>query len=229
MFFDFNRSFLSYSKVQQLTGFAVRNKRFQLWRTGVRSKSYLDIGCGRNTHAHMINLDWQWHPGIDLCWDVAKLGLPLPDHSLRGIYSEHCLEHHQPRTALSLLSECLRILRPGGRIRLVLPDAEKYLRIYGEAIAGAACRPFPYSSDVYFDGIESPLLAVNRIFYQDRDSPHGHCFMYDSSLLTAFLDKVGFVDIRRSDFSQGDDSLLLLDSEERWIESFAIEARKPEF
>lgn len=108
------RSFLSYSKVQRVIGNVIRNKRFQLQAKAIQGKHYLDVGCGWKTHAHMINLDWQWHPDIDLCWDIAKQGLPFYDESLKGIYSEHFLEHHPPETICFLLSEFLRTLKPGG-------------------------------------------------------------------------------------------------------------------
>ena len=227
--FMLGRPLSSYSKVQRVAGWAIRNRGFQLRSEAVRSKQYLDIGCGHKTHAHVINLDWQWHPEIDLCWDVAKLGLPFSDNSLQGIYSEHCLEHHRPDTSLFLLSECLRTLKPGGRIRLVLPDAEKYLRIYCEAREkkDKAHQPFPYPADAIWKDIASPLLAVNRIFYQDRESPYGHCFMFDRHLLKAFLSKVGFVTIRSCGYRSGKDPNLFLDSEERWAESFAMEAQRP--
>jgi hypothetical protein len=39
-----------------------------------------------------INLDYHWRPGIDICCDITR-GLPLPDTYVRGIFSEHCIEH----------------------------------------------------------------------------------------------------------------------------------------
>jgi predicted SAM-dependent methyltransferase len=221
------RSICSYAKVQRLVGHAIRNKRFQLRGKHILCKHYLDVGCGWKTHDHMINLDWQWHPTIDLCWDIATLGLPFPDQSLKGIYSEHCLEHHPPETILFLLSESLRILKPGGVIRLVLPDAEKYLIPYSDMTNGLSDRSFPYPQDITWKGISSPLLGVNRIFYQDRESANGHCFMFDQNLLGAFLVSAGFVNVSYCGFRSGADANLLLDSEDRWVESFAMEAQRP--
>lgn len=222
-----SRSLFSYSKIQHLVGLLIRNNKFQSGFQAIRFKRYLDIGCGWKTHVHMINLDWQWHPKIDICWDVAKKGLPIPRSSLDGIYSEHCLEHHHPSTIFYLLSECYRVLRPGGKLRLVLPDAQKYISTYYTLLHGDKAISYPYPEDISLHGIQSPLLGVNRIFYQDRESPHGHCFMFDELLLRAFLIKTGFVNIVACDFRSGSDPQLLLDSSERWIESFAMEAQRP--
>ena len=87
---SFRRPLLSYSKVQQVISFLIRNKRtfMNLKQPGL----YLDVGCGPNTKPQNINLDWGWHPGIDICCNLTK-GLPLPDNYVRGIFTEHCLEH----------------------------------------------------------------------------------------------------------------------------------------
>jgi|LakMenEpi03Aug12_release.lakeMendotaPanAssembly.Ray.scaffolds.fasta_scaffold22915_2 SAM-dependent methyltransferase len=228
MRYSLSRSLFSYSKVQRLLGSAIRNSPLQLRAHSIQSKQYLDLGCGWKTHPHMINLDWQWHPEIDLCWDVASKGIPLRDGFLSGIYSEHCLEHHPPQVILFLLAECYRCLRPGGVLRLILPDAQQYITTYQALINGQSHVSFPYPADIAWNGISSPLLGVNRIFYQDRDSPHGHCFMFDNHLLNAFLSRVGFTSIQEKGFREGVDSQLLLDSGERWAESFAMEAQRPD-
>jgi hypothetical protein len=86
------RPLSSYAKVQALVGWLIRNRRFQLDRPHVRAGTHLDIGCGLNSHPNLINLDYLWHPGVDVCWDTTR-GLPFADGTLRGVFSEHCLEH----------------------------------------------------------------------------------------------------------------------------------------
>lgn len=51
--------------------------------------------------------------------------------------------------------------------------------------------------------------------------------MFDNHLLTAFLGRVGFTSIQENGFCEGLDYRLLLDSDDRWVESFAMEARRP--
>ena len=53
--------------------------------------------------------------------DIAKR-LPFPDGSFDAVFSSHTLEHPYLSQTKSLLRECLRVLRPGGVVRHVVPD-----------------------------------------------------------------------------------------------------------
>jgi len=52
--------------------------------------------------------------------------------------------------------------------------------------------------------------------------------MYDEDLLGLVLGKVGFVDVRRQAFMQGQANDLLLDTPSRECESLYMEARRPQ-
>lgn len=215
----------SYSKVQKLVGNLIRNRRFQLRRAEAKLNGlrYVDIGCGPNTHSNFINLDFLWNPKIDVCWDITR-GLPFPDSCIHGIFTEHCLEHFSLSTAVEILKECRRILRPGGTLRVVVPDGELYLRIYNSQIRDEDCPKFPYQDNEAFSGIFSPILSVNRIFYQDRDSPYGHRFIYDAHFLRLLLRNCGFDWSEQVEFRKGRNADLLIDTELRRCESLYVEA-----
>lgn len=51
--------------------------------------------------------------------------------------------------------------------------------------------------------------------------------MFDTHLHGELLKSVGFVDVKSERIRTGRDMDLLLDTESRWVESFAIEAIKP--
>jgi predicted SAM-dependent methyltransferase len=56
--------------------------------------------------------------------------LPVSDGEADVVYSSHFLEHI-PRSHVGLfLAECFRITKPGGRVRLVLPDLEEMCGAY---------------------------------------------------------------------------------------------------
>ncbi len=220
------RPLTSYAKVQSWIGALIRNRRFQLKRPRVTALKHLDVGCGPNTNPGLINLDYLWHPAVDVCWDI-QCGLPFPSGSIQGVFSEHCLEHFSLPPALTLLREIRRVLAPGGTLRLVVPDGELYLRIYARQLAGDRTEPFPYQETEQRDPLWTPMLSVNRIFYQDRESPFGHRLIYDFALLSRVLGDCGFIDIRRQAFRTGRDPQLLVDAESRRCESLYIEATVP--
>lgn len=217
------RHISSYSKIQHLIGAFLRNQRFQLRKKKIHSTRYLDLGCGLNCNTALINLDYSWHPKVDLCWDI-KTGIPFPAGSLKGVFTEHCLEHFPLKKALFLLSECKRVLLPKGIVRVVVPDAGMYLQRYYQRSEGISQERFPFEDRESFLGIYTPILSVNRIYYQDREQPFGHQTMFDFPLLKELLLRAGFLNVQKTSFRNGSDPTLLVDSEGRSSESLYVEA-----
>lgn len=205
---SFRRPLTDYTKVQQLLGALVRNRR---WLQRIPLADYLNIGCGPNARIGYINMDYRWRPG-QVCWDATRR-LPLGDHSLKGVYTEHCLEHLPFQSIAPILAEIKRVLRPGGTVRIVVPDAELYVRRY---ISG---EPMPYAEFDKEHGVYSPMMSINRIF-----RAHGHLYSYDFSTLSKLMENAGFLRISKEGFMSGRDSHLLIDSESRRIESLYVEA-----
>lgn len=91
----------------------------------------LNIACGSRYHKDWINIDFYPQENV-LKVNVLK-GLPFDNDLFDVVYSSHFLEHLTPEQADFVLSEIYRILKPGGIIRIVVPDLEnickEYLRI----------------------------------------------------------------------------------------------------
>ena len=56
--------------------------------------------------------------------DISK-PLLFPDNSAEAIFCEHVLEHVPLRGGLIFLTECFRVLKPGGRLRIAVPSIEQ--------------------------------------------------------------------------------------------------------
>ena len=97
----------------------------------------LNLGCGGRFHADWINLDFT-SGGLGVLAHDLRKGIPFPDASFDVVYHSHVLEHFSPREGLELLKHCYRVLRPGGRIRVVVPDLEVIARLYLEALENSA-------------------------------------------------------------------------------------------
>jgi predicted SAM-dependent methyltransferase len=208
-------------RVQRLLDRVLRGNRLGFKKHRVRAKEYLDIGCGLNVNETFIGLDYLWHPELDICCDVTK-GIPLPDSSLKGIYTEHCIEHLELVDTYELFAEFIRVLRPGGTVRIIVPDAEIYARGYIAVRDGTSDKPLPYREHDGLDGIYTPVMSVNRIFKE-----WGHKFIYDFETLRAMLERRGFVDVVEESFRSGRDAIMLQDSDEHITESVYVEASKP--
>jgi len=211
---------------QRFIGNLLRNRRWLISTAKLSARSLVNIGCGRNILADFINIDYQWRPGVDICWDLRK-SLPLRSESIEGIFTEHCLEHVDFDVCMKALSEFFRILKRDGRVRIVVPDAEMYIDLYSRSKRGEVVA-FPYigSNQSTLSEREcqvgfSPIMAVNSIF---RD--HQHRFAYDFETLANMLRHVGFKKVERAAYGQGGARSLLVDSEWRAIESLYLEAIK---
>lgn len=95
------------------------------------SCKFVNLGCGSVfiDSDVWINLDFKsYAPSVK---EANLLGrIPVDSDSAKLVYSSHFLEHIPRPTVETFLSECLRILQPGGTLRLVLPDLEELVRTY---------------------------------------------------------------------------------------------------
>jgi len=81
----------------------------------------LNVGCGRRFHSDWVNVDLvPSDESVQVC-DISK-GLPFDDGHFDAVYHSHVLEHLHPKTGRELLAECWRVLKPGGVVRVVVPD-----------------------------------------------------------------------------------------------------------
>jgi SAM-dependent methyltransferase len=94
---------------------------------------YLNLGCGSRFHPDWVNLDLRPASPAVQQWDLHK-DLPFPDASFEVVYHSHVLEHFSQPNALRFLEQCRRVLRPGGLLRVVVPDLEKIVELYRQAL-----------------------------------------------------------------------------------------------
>lgn len=81
-------------------------------------KVKLNLGCGNDIRADYVNLDCAALDGVDVVHDLNSLPLPFEDGSFSEIL---CLDVFEHIDYIPILKECLRILKPGGRIVIEVP------------------------------------------------------------------------------------------------------------
>ncbi|NJL52444.1 MAG: methyltransferase domain-containing protein [Hydrococcus sp. SU_1_0] len=98
---------------------------------------YLNLGCGHRFDSRWTNINFR-STGIGVIpYDLAK-GIPFADDTFELVYHSHVLEHFNQTAAKTLIQECCRVLRPGGILRVVVPDLEQIASLYLASLAFAS-------------------------------------------------------------------------------------------
>jgi predicted SAM-dependent methyltransferase len=87
----------------------------------------INAGSGNHQHEGYVNVDMNPATFPDVVHDLTVYPWPFEDHSADEIMCVHVLEHliHQGNAEefFAFFRECWRILRAGGLLRVVVPDA----------------------------------------------------------------------------------------------------------
>lgn len=95
----------------------------------------LHWGCGSSPAPCWVNSDRRDDPEIDLVADIRE-GLPAADGSFDYAFSMHALQELPLDDAVPALCELRRVLRPGGVLRLCLPDLDRGIDAYRRGDTG---------------------------------------------------------------------------------------------
>ena len=192
-----------------------------------KSATRINLACGRRALPGWINIDislniplskipfikWvlfklrlipeeaykmKWPKGT--IWHDVRKGLPFRDGTVEWIYSSHFLEHVKKEEAEKILRECYRVLKSGGRIRIVVPDLEVLAKKY-------------IKGDVKFFGLKNTtestadkFLEILNFFPKERwqriCAGQYHLWMYDFNSLSRMLKACGFKNIERKELGK---------------------------
>jgi predicted SAM-dependent methyltransferase len=188
-----------------------------LFRIRSRDCLRLNLGCFYTGREGWINIDAVPSPSVDFIGDLRK-PLILKSGSVECIFCEHVFEHlHPEEHAGNFLKECLRVLQPGGVLRIIVPDAEKYCDAYLK-------KDWAYAASLRDPGKFKTLMELlNDVFRQDGQ----HLYAYDEETLRLFLTQVGFTEITKNEFFETRFEGLALEQSWRKNESLHMEGIKP--
>ncbi|MDR0987219.1 MAG: methyltransferase domain-containing protein [Ruminococcus sp.] len=146
----------------------------------MNSQVKLHLGCGKRFLPGYVHIDLADFPHIDYKADIRKLDM-FEDNTVDEIYACHCLEHFGRHEARDVLNEWRRVLCPGGRIYLAIPDFEAVCEHYREHQNMEILRGF--------------LVGGQKNKYDY------HYNVFDFESLKGVLEEIGFTDISRYDWN----------------------------
>lgn len=148
----------------------------------------LNLGCGDFPldGDGWINVDASRHVPADLYLDVVRDSLPFDDDTVEEVYAGHLLEHVARPDVPRFLGEVRRVLRPGGRFGVVVPDTREVLRRY---VLGEPA-PVEWPQGHHRDLRDLDEACAMLIFSDEQESPHR--WAYDRTTLRRVLERHGF-------------------------------------
>lgn len=127
--------------------------------------------------------------------------LPYPDGAAACIYAGELWEHFEYADAVRLTRECLRLLAPGGVLRICVPDGAafwaRYLILCEEEMARArgarSAQRLHQHVEIYFKDISTRRIWLGSL-------GHIHKWQYDEVQLVELLEDCGFTSVDRMRF-----------------------------
>lgn len=255
--------------------FHLKRRGANIVNTNTNSKHVmLNLGCGVKTSNRCVNIDWSLYirlansmllrlilnpfigatrrrkldtiSGNIMNWNLKK-GIPYEDNSVDAVYHSHLLEHLDRDIAPLFLMEILRALKPGGVLRIVVPDLSYLVAQYVKSLEKNDARNHEKSIAEIFEQCvrreahgTSTQPAIRRfienlLLGDARKRGETHQWMYDQVSLGTLLDEVGYHDIQVLTYDKSDISKDWLsfgldindDNQEYKLGSLYIEGRKP--
>jgi predicted SAM-dependent methyltransferase len=180
----------------------------------------LHIGCGGNFLEGWLNTDSIPASNKIIFMDATQK-LPFDDNRFDYIFSEHMIEHITYTQGCLMLSECFRVLKSGGKLRISTPNLQFLIDLYTENKTEIQLEFIKHSSDRWIE--KSPHYKNAPSFDEtfvinNYMRAWGHQFIYDERVLRGLLEKVGFVKIHRVN---------VCESQDRCLENLENVSRKP--
>lgn len=95
----------------------------------IADKLKLNLGSRNRAIDGFTGMDIDPHAGVDIVGDVFDLSR-FADGSVSEIYASHILEHAPHPKTLDVLKEWARVLEPGGKLYVAVPDFARTVELY---------------------------------------------------------------------------------------------------
>lgn len=144
----------------------------------------LHVGCGKREIPGWVHIDGERYPHVQgddvFLWDCET-------ESASVIYSSHLLEYFDNRQARIILTQWHRVLKPGGILRVAVPDFEAMARLY-------ISDPVKFPLDSFIGPLYGRMLLKDEFVY--------HKICYDFTSFKNLLLQIGFENVHRYDWRE---------------------------
>jgi SAM-dependent methyltransferase len=158
----------------------------------------LEIGGGPHAQRGFLHVDID--PGAHhLEWVAPAWKLPLPDGWASDIVAVHALEHIEPPRLLQTLREWHRVLAPGGRVEVHVPNGPALMEAF---VARPVPEKWPIMGSILgmycSPGVRDPSGLRTRSDHQLLFDPPTLRWAFDSAGFGAISDLTGAIEDRHT-------------------------------
>ena len=139
----------------------------------------LHLGCGNKILDGWVNLDIQPGVGVDIVDNASTLS-KIENSSCSIIYASHILEHFGRAEITDVLQTWTTKLKKGGILRLSVPDFTQVIKRYNQT--------------------EDLSEVLGLLVGGQRDKYDIHKMVFDKNILTNYLIKLGYCNIKSWDW-----------------------------
>jgi len=143
----------------------------------------IHLACGKRYIPGWVHVDIDAHPHVDHVHGVDTLPM-FPDNHADLLYASHIIAYFDRFEVQPVLREWLRVLKPGGVLRLSTPDFARVVEVYGREHDLSVMLGFLYGR------------------YETRNGCVYHRMTYDRATLERALREAGFREVRTYDWRQ---------------------------
>lgn len=141
-------------------------------------KIKLNLGCSKKKIYGFINIDADKLTSPDICCDAFVLA-DFSDNSVDLIFASHILEHSNRKTYKEILKRWYDVLKPGGTLRIAVPNLERVFEHY-----------------MLYKDLK---LLLGFLYGGQRNEYDFHYMGWDFKTLKRDLCEVGFSDVKLYD------------------------------
>lgn len=190
----------------------------------MKSESKINIG----SFTVMFHHNWENWDILDLNKYASDNGfnfkqvdirnkLPKDDDSVDLITCSHTIEHITRKEGKQFLSECLRVLKPNGILRITVPDSKIITQDY---LSGNISRHGSHNVEV--KNAEDDAVSLFHLLIA------GHQTIYDYKSLTNLLFKTGFLQVEKMKYQKSKSKIIEIQTTDVFEDvSLYVEAVKP--
>jgi len=154
----------------------IRSIKVPLFPNNPNGEVFVHIGCGELNDDRFINVDARAMPHVHYVTEYIDL-TQFSQNSIDLIYACHIMEHISHRKLAKTLSAWYSHLKPGGVLRISIPDFDKIIEIYNDQ-----------QKNVH--SIKNALLGGQEYGF------NYHFSIFNKEYITNILIECGFSDIR---------------------------------